>query len=79
MAVWPRGLIQRELSNRAVRYAELKPKISVFWGTVSVCGACKVWYQTPWDGLDIAVCTTARLMKNISILEVMRGMKPKMT
>ena len=36
MAVWPSGLIQRGLSNRAVRHAELKPEISVFYGETSV-------------------------------------------
>jgi transposase InsO family protein len=68
------------LSDRAVRDAELKPEIKrVFEDNLSVYGVRKVWHQMRREGVDIARCTVARLMKDIGIEGVIRGKKPKTT
>jgi len=69
-----------QLSDRAVRDAELKPEIErVFEENLSVYGVRKVWHQMRREGFDIARCTVARLMKDIGIEGVIRGKKPKTT
>jgi len=69
-----------QLSDRAVRDAELKPEIErVFEENLRVYGVRKVWHQMRREGFDIARCTVARLMKDIGIEGVIRGKNPKTT
>ena len=68
------------LSERAKRNKELKPEIErVFEENLSVYGVRKVWHQMRREGVDVARCTVARLMKDLSLEGVVRGKKPKTT
>ncbi|WP_448470991.1 IS3 family transposase [Martelella sp. AMO21009] len=67
------------LSDRARRDAGLKPQIQrVFEENWEVYGARKIWRQLGREGLDVARCTVARLMKDIGIQGIIRG-KPQRT
>ena len=61
------------LSDRAKRDVELKPEIErVFEENLRVYGVRKVWHQMRREGVDIARCTAARLMKGLGIEGVIR-------
>ncbi|WP_425312661.1 IS3 family transposase [Martelella limonii] len=67
------------LSDRARRDAGLKPQIQrVFEENWEVYGARKIWRQLGREGLAVARCTVARLMKDLGIQGVIRG-KPQKT
>ncbi|KQI67423.1 hypothetical protein AN189_15925 [Loktanella sp. 3ANDIMAR09] len=56
------------LSDRAKRDEDLKLEIErVFEESLSVYGVRKVWHQMRREGLDIARCTVARLMKDLGL------------
>ena len=64
----------RPPSARAVRDAELKPKILEVWEeNLSVYGADKVWDQLNKDGTAVARCTVERLMADIGLAGCRRG------
>lgn len=66
-------------SGRAKRDEELRPHIQrVFDGNWQVYGVRKVWRQLRREGLDVARCTVARLMKSMGIQGIIRG-KPQKT
>ena len=66
-------------SDRAKRDEELRPHIQrVFDANWQVYGVRKVWRQLRREGLDVARCTVARLMKNMGIQGIIRG-KPQKT
>src|SRR5690606_22600420 len=67
------------LSDRARRDAVLRPEIErVFEANWRVYGARKVWRQLEREGLAVARCTVARLMKGMGIQGIIRG-KPHRT
>ena len=54
------------LSDRAKRDAALRPEIQrVFEANWQVYGVRKVWRQLGREGVDVARCTVARLMKEM--------------
>ncbi len=56
------------LSDRARRDEALRPEIRrVFEENWSVYGVRKVWHQLRREGVDVARCTVARLMKDMGI------------
>ena len=58
----------RPPSARAVRDADLKPKILQVWEeNLSVYGADKIWDQLNKDGTIVARCTVERLMADLGI------------
>ena len=67
------------LSDRAKRDAELCPEIRrVFEANWRVYGVRKVWRQLAREGVDVARCTVARLMKDMGLQGAIRG-KPHRT
>jgi len=67
------------LSDRAKRDAELRPEIRrVFEANWRVYGVRKVWCQLGREGVDVARCTEARLMKDMGLHGAIRG-KPHRT
>ena len=69
----------RPLSARALRDAELKPEIvRVHRENFGVYGVDKVWAQLNREGVRVARCTVARLMRDLGLRGVIRG-KPKFT
>jgi putative transposase len=69
----------RPLSARAVRDGELKPEIArVHAENFGVYGVDKVWAQLNREGIRVARCTVARLMRDLGLRGVVRG-KPKFT
>jgi putative transposase len=69
----------RPLSTRALRDEELKPEVSrVHRDNFGVYGVDKVWAQLNREGVRVARCTVARLMRDLGLRGVMRG-KPKFT
>jgi putative transposase len=69
----------RPLSARAHRDAELKPAIArVHRENFDVYGVDKVWAQLNREGVRVARCTVARLMRDLRLRGVVRG-KPKFT
>ena len=69
----------RPVSARAVRDAELKPQIArVHRDNFGVYGVDKVWAQLNREGVRVARCTVARLMRELGLRGVVRG-KPKFT
>jgi transposase InsO family protein len=67
------------LSDRAKRDAELRPEIRrVFEANWRVYGVRKVWRQLGREGVDVARCTVARLMKDMGLQGAIRG-KPHRT
>jgi len=69
-----------KLSERARRDITLKPEIKrVFEENYSVYGVRKVWRQMRREGLDVARCTVARLMRDMSLQGVIRGKSQRTT
>ena len=59
------------LSDRAKRDAELRPKIQRVWDeNFNVYGVRKVWRQLNREGVDVARCTVARLMRQMGCREL---------
>lgn len=68
------------LSDRAKRDKALRPEIERVWGqNYKVYGVRKVWHQMRREGLDVARCTVARLMKDLGLEGVIRGKKHRTT
>ena len=68
------------LPPRAVRDEELKPEIRrVHAENYGVYGARKVWKQLRREGIRVARCTVARLMREMSLRGASRGKKVKTT
>ncbi len=64
----------RPLSARAIRDAELKPKITkVHAENLSVYGAEKVWRQLLRERIVVARCTVERLMAELGLRGAVRG------
>ncbi len=69
----------RPPSARALRDAELKPHLArVHRDNFGVYGVNKVWAQLNREGIRVARCTVARLMRDLGLRGVVRG-KPKFT
>lgn len=69
----------RPPSARAVRDAELRPEIArVHRDNYGVYGVDKVWAQLNREGVRVARCTVARLMRELGLRGVVRG-KAKFT
>jgi putative transposase len=69
----------RPPSARALRDAELMPLIArVHRDNFGVYGVDKVWAQLNREGVRVARCTVARLMRELGLRGVVRG-KPKST
>ena len=69
----------RPLSARALRDRELKPAVArVHRDNFGVYGVDKVWAQLNREGVRVARCTVARLMRDLGLRGVVRG-KPKYT
>jgi putative transposase len=69
----------RPPSARAVRDEELRPEIvRVHRDNFGVYGVDKVWAQLNREGVRVARCTVARLMRELGVRGVVRG-KPKFT
>jgi putative transposase len=69
----------RPPSARALRDVELKPLIArVHRNNFGVYGVDKVWAQLNREGVRVACCTVARLMRELGLRGDMRG-KPKFT
>ena len=68
------------LPQRAKRDAELSVQIRrVFDENFGVYGVRKVWKQLARDGIEVARCTVARLMKAMGLEGVVRGKRMKTT
>jgi putative transposase len=69
----------RPTSERSLRDVELKPQIvRVHRDNFGVYGVDKVWAQLNREGVRVARCTVARLMRELGLRGVVRG-KPKYT
>jgi len=69
----------RPVSARGVRDAVLRPVIArVHRDNFGVYGVDKVWAQLNREGVRVARCTVARLMRELGLRGVVRG-KPKYT
>ena len=67
-------------SDRAKRDAELCPEIERIWkANFEVYGVRKVWRQLNREGVEIAKCTVARLMKGLGLAGAVRGKPVKTT
>ena len=67
------------LPPRARRDAQLQAEIRrVFEGNLRVYGVRKVWHQLRREGVAVARCTVARLMRDMGLAGVIRG-KPART
>ena len=63
-----------KLSSRARRDAALQAEITrVFEANFRVYGVRKVWRQLRREGLDVARCTVARLMRTMGLEGIIRG------
>ncbi|WP_327686502.1 IS3 family transposase [Streptomyces sp. NBC_00467] len=70
----------RTPSTRAVRDAELKTQISrVHTDNFSVYGVRKVWRQLHREGIPVARCTVARLMRDLGLQGPRGGKKIRTT
>ena len=70
----------RTPSARSVRDAELKTQISrVHTDNFSVYGVRKVWRQLHREGIPVARCTVARLMRDLGLEGARRGKKIRTT
>lgn len=68
------------LPARQQRDAELEPEIERVWEeNFRVYGARKVWRQLNREGIDIARCTTERLMRRMGLRGVSRGKSHRTT
>jgi transposase InsO family protein len=64
----------RQASSRARRDAELRRQIRrVFEANFGVYGVRKVWRQLAREGIAVARCTVARLMRKMGLQGVVRG------
>ncbi len=67
-------------SARVRRDAALGPEITRVWeGNFKVYGVRKVWRQLLRDGIDVARCTVARLMRRMGLRGAVRGKAVKPT
>ncbi len=65
---------------RARRDAALRPEIRRVWEeNFRVYGVRKVWRQLRREGVDVARCTTARLMRQMGLAGAIRGRPVKTT
>jgi transposase InsO family protein len=65
---------------RAQRDAMLRPAIRRVWeANFRVYGVRKVWRQLRREGIDVARCTTARLMRQMGLAGAIRGRAVKTT
>jgi transposase InsO family protein len=65
---------------RAHRDAMLRPAIRRVWeANFRVYGVRKVWRQLRREGIDVARCTTARLMRQMGLAGAIRGRAVKTT
>jgi transposase InsO family protein len=63
-------------SDRAKRDEQLLPEVERVWrDNFSVYGARKVWLQLNRESIEVARCTTERLMRTLGIQGVRRGKK----
>ncbi|MZE46425.1 IS3 family transposase, partial [Streptomyces sp. SID5477] len=70
----------RTPSDRSVRDRELKTQISrVHTDNFGVYGARKVWRQLHREGIPVARCTVARLMRDLGLEGARRGKKIRTT
>lgn len=70
----------RRRPARAVRDQALSQQIRRVWqDNFEVYGVRKVWHQLRREGLEVARCTVARLMKLMGLRGVIRGKKLKTT
>ncbi|MGW0876412.1 IS3 family transposase [Streptomyces sp. NPDC002740] len=70
----------RTPSARSVRDAELKTQISrVHTDNFSVYGVRKAWRQLHREGIPVARCTVARLMRDLGLEGARRGKKIRTT
>ncbi len=70
----------RAPSTRTVRDTELKTQISrVHTDNFSVYGVRKVWRQLHREGIPVARCTVARLMRDLGLEGARRGKKIRTT
>ena len=68
------------LPARAKRDAELRPQIDRVWHeNEEVYGVKKTWKQMKREGFDVARCTVARLMRDLSLRGVVNGKTIKTT
>jgi putative transposase len=68
------------LPPRTQRDVRLRPEIRRVWEeNFQVYGVRKVWRQLRREGVEIARCTTARLMKQMGLAGVIRGKPVKTT
>lgn len=66
--------------RRAQRDARLKSEIRRVWDeNFQVYGVRKVWRQLRREGVDVARCTVARLMRTMGLRGVVRGRRVKTT
>ena len=66
--------------RRALRDAALKPQIQRVWDeNFRVYGVRKVWRQLNREGIYLARCTVARLMRDLRLRGVVRGRRVKTT
>ncbi len=71
---------KRTPSARSVRDAELKTQISrVHAENYGVYGVRKVWRQLHREGIPVARCTVARLMRDLGLEGARRGRKIRTT
>ena len=67
-------------SARVRRDAALRPEITRVWeGNFKVYGVRKVWRQLLREGIDVARCTVARLMRQMGLKGAVRGKPVKTT
>jgi len=67
-------------SARTKRDAALRPEITRVWeGNFEVYGVRKIWHQLNREGIEIARCTVARLMKELGLAGAVRGKPVKTT
>ncbi len=67
-------------SARAQRDAELRPEIQRAWEeNFKVYGVRKLWRQLNREGIGVAKCTVARLMKELGLAGAVRGKPVKTT
>jgi putative transposase len=70
----------RPASARAVRDEQLKAEITRVWrDNFEIYGVEKVWLELNRQGITVARCTVARLMRELSIQGVRRGRKVRTT
>jgi putative transposase len=72
--------VSRPPSVRAVRDAELKEHILRVWReNFCVYGVRKVWRQLNREGIPVARCTVARLMRSLGLSGAIRGKRRRTT